>query len=145
MADKTNKEARIRATLEAWAEALRAKDAKRVVSHYADGFVHFSLAPPLRSKETGTKGLEEWFATWRGGLGYEISDLAIVADADVAFTHSLDRLSGTKAEDGQREEVWFRHTVGLRNIGGAWKIVHEHESVPFYMDGSYKAAVDLKP
>ena len=26
-----------------------------------------------------------------------------------------------------------------------WKIMHEHSSVPFYMDGSFKAAVDLKP
>jgi hypothetical protein len=25
------------------------------------------------------------------------------------------------------------------------KIAHEHESVPFYMDGSFKAAVDLTP
>jgi hypothetical protein len=30
-------------------------------------------------------------------------------------------------------------------MGGKWAIVHEHVSVPFYMDGSYKAAIDLKP
>jgi len=24
-------------------------------------------------------------------------------------------------------------------------VTHEHVSVPFYMDGSYRAAVDLKP
>jgi ketosteroid isomerase-like protein len=29
--------------------------------------------------------------------------------------------------------------------GGAWQIVHEHISTPFYMDGSLKAAVDLTP
>jgi ketosteroid isomerase-like protein len=38
-----------------------------------------------------------------------------------------------------------RGTVGLRRIDGRWKITHEHASVPFYMDGSYKAAVDLQP
>ncbi len=27
---------------------------------------------------------------------------------------------------------------------GAWKVVHTHSSVPFYMDGSVKGAVDLK-
>jgi len=32
-----------------------------------------------------------------------------------------------------------------REVGGAWKDRHEHISVPFYMDGSVKAAVDLKP
>jgi len=30
-------------------------------------------------------------------------------------------------------------------IGGAWKITRQHTSVPFRMDGSVKAAVDLKP
>jgi PhnB protein len=41
--------------------------------------------------------------------------------------------------------VWIRLTLGFRKIGGAWKVTHEHTSVPFYMDGSFKAAVDLTP
>jgi len=28
---------------------------------------------------------------------------------------------------------------------GAWKVVYTHRSVPFYMDGGVKAAVDLEP
>ena len=48
-------------------------------------------------------------------------------------------------EGNPETDVWFRHTIGLRKIDGRWKIVHSHESVPFYMDGSDKAAVDLKP
>lgn len=28
---------------------------------------------------------------------------------------------------------------------GGWKIAHTHSSVPFYMEGSYRAAVDLHP
>lgn len=38
-----------------------------------------------------------------------------------------------------------RVTLCLRRVGSAWMIVHEHESVPFYMDGSFRAAVDLQP
>jgi len=26
-----------------------------------------------------------------------------------------------------------------------WLITHEHESVPFLMDGSFQAAIELKP
>jgi hypothetical protein len=26
-----------------------------------------------------------------------------------------------------------------------WKIAHGHESVPMQMDGSFRAAIDLKP
>ena len=46
---------------------------------------------------------------------------------------------------GPKIDIWFRHTLGFRKIDGRWKITHEHSLVPFYMDGSHKAAVDLKP
>jgi ketosteroid isomerase-like protein len=30
-------------------------------------------------------------------------------------------------------------------MSGGWRITHEHNSTPFYMDGSDKAALDLQP
>ena len=140
-------EAQIRLLIDQWANALRTKDADKSVSHYAADNVMFVMAPPLQyTPETspGTQGVEEWFATWDGPLGYEIRDLKITATDDVAFSHSLNRMSGTKT-DGEKVDMWLRATLCFRKIGGQWKIAHEHESVPFYMDGSYKAAVDLKP
>ena len=137
-------EAEIRALLDDWVGALRAKDSRKVVSHHAQAFVQFSLAPPLLSAAADAKGLDAWFATWRGPLVYELHALRITVGGDVAFSHSLNRLSGTKLE-GETPEVWFRQTLCLRKFGTEWKLVHEHESVPFYMDGSYRAAVDLKP
>ena len=50
----------------------------------------------------------------------------------------------TKA-DGGPQDLWFRATLGLRKTGGTWKITHEHNSTPFYMDGSGRAANDLRP
>lgn len=41
--------------------------------------------------------------------------------------------------------MWVRATTCWRKVDGRWRVVHEHVSVPFYMDGSEKAAVDLKP
>ena len=35
--------------------------------------------------------------------------------------------------------------MGFRKVDGTWKIAHAHTSVPFYMDGSFKAATDLNP
>jgi PhnB protein len=134
----------IRAVIDDLAHAHRAKDSGGVVRHQAPGFVQFSLAPPLISTAADARGLEEWFATWRGPLGYEVRELRVTAGDDVAFCHSLNRLTGTKV-DGETPDIWFRVTLCFRRIGGAWKIAHEHESVPFYMDGSYRAAVDLKP
>jgi len=53
-------------------------------------------------------------------------------------------MHGTKT-DGAKADLWFRDTFGFQRIKGKWKIAHEHESVPFYMDGSFKAAIDLEP
>ena len=133
----------IRAAIDDWTSAMRAKDAKRVMSHGTKDLVHFSLAPPLVADENGPFGLQKWFDTWQGSLGYELRDLEIVAGDGVAFSHSLNHLTGTQG--GKTADVWFRSTLGFRKIGGAWKIVHEHESVPFHMDGSDRAALDLKP
>ena len=137
-------EAQIRALIDDWARAMRAKDVDRVIAYHAPDGVAFDLAPPLISTGADAEGLQAWFSTWRGPLGYEIRDLSITAGDDAAFCHSLNRLSGTK-NDGEKADVWFRLTLGLRKLGGAWRIAHQHESVPFYMDGSYRAAVDLKP
>jgi ketosteroid isomerase-like protein len=137
-------EAKIRALIDDWAKAIRAKDVSGVMARYAADSVTFDLAPPLISTGADEKGLQAWFATWRGPLGYEIRDLKVTAGDDAAFAHSLARLRGRKT-DGERADVWFRQTLCFRKVGGEWKIAHQHESVPFYMDGSYRAAVDLKP
>ncbi len=136
--------AEIRAVIEDWADALRQKDAKRVVAHGAPDCVVFSLAPPLKSSDAGEAGLEQWFSTWRGPLGYRLEDLDISAGGDVAFVSMLTELSGEKVDAG-KISVWFRQTLGLKRLPAGWKIAHQHESVPFYMDGSFKAAVDLNP
>jgi PhnB protein len=144
MTRQHDNEARIHALIEEHAAALRRKDARGVVACQAADPVLFSLAPPLRVGDTGPEGLDAWFATWDGPIGYELHDLRIAADGDVGFCHGFARMTGTKA-DGAKVDLWFRITLGLRRTGEGWAIVHEHESVPFYMDGSLRAAVDLKP
>jgi hypothetical protein len=50
-----------------------------------------------------------------------------------------------KRTSDEQTDVWVRATVGFAKEDGGWKATHEHFSVPFYMDGSNKAAIDLKP
>jgi ketosteroid isomerase-like protein len=83
--------------------------------------VTFDLAPPLISTGADANGLQAWFSTWQGPLGYEIRDLNVRAGQDVASCHSLIRLSGTKS-DGEKVDVWFRLTLGFSKIGGEWRI-----------------------
>jgi uncharacterized protein (TIGR02246 family) len=136
---------RIRSVVEDWANALRAKDVDALMAHTAPDLLAFDLAPPLQhGRDAVRRGLEAWFPTFKGRIGYEITGLRITAGEDVAFCHSLNRLSGTRT-DGSQTDVWVRATICFRRIDGAWKVAHEHASVPFYMDGSFRAAVDLKP
>ncbi|HEV8720685.1 MAG TPA: SgcJ/EcaC family oxidoreductase [Candidatus Binatia bacterium] len=144
---KAIEEAQIRKLIDNWANALRAKDADGVVSQYTADNVKFTLAPPLqytRDNPFGKQGLEQWFSSFQGPIGYEIRDLNITTGDDVAFCHSLNQMKLT-TKDGAKVDLWFRETLGFRKIDGKWTITHEHSSVPFYMDGSFKAAVDLKP
>ena len=142
----SGEEGDLRRFVEGWAAAIRAKDVEGVLSHYARDAVTFDLAPPLEyaGTEALSKNLRDWFPTFRGPVGYEIRGLAIAAGADVAFCRSLNRISGSRT-DGAETDVWIRMTLCCRKIDGAWTIAHEHASVPFHMDGSYKAAVELKP
>ena len=90
-------------------------------------------------------GLRRWFSGFDGPIGYEVTDLAVTVGEGVAFCHSLDRLSATPQGEPEGFTMWFRSTVCLRKLDGTWRITHEHTSTPFYMDGSFKAAVDLEP
>jgi uncharacterized protein (TIGR02246 family) len=143
---KTNDHAQIRALIDDWAKALRVKDVNALMSAYAPDFLAFDLPPPLqvRGADEHRKGFEAWFPTFEGPIGFEMRELRVTTGADVAFSHSLNRITG-KRTNGETTDVWVRATVGFRKVDGRWMVVHEHVSVPFYMDGSNRAAVDLKP
>ncbi|UTP40665.1 nuclear transport factor 2 family protein [Phenylobacterium sp. LH3H17] len=137
----------IRALLQARADALHARDAAAVAAFLADEIITYDLNPPLAhvgGPVQARASLDQWFATWLTPIGSEACDLQVAVSGDLAFAFGLIHLAGTKT-DGEEIDLWFRSTVCLRRIGGAWRIVHEHNSTQFYMDGSYKAATDLKP
>ena len=139
----TAAEKEIRQAIEARNAAISAKDVAGVMASGYAGFVSYSMAPPLKNAD-GKDGLAGWFATWDGPIGLVLKDLKITAGDDVAFASCLAHMTGRKT-DGEDIDLWYRMSFGLRRVRGAWKIVHEHSSVPFYMDGSFRAAVDLKP
>jgi predicted dithiol-disulfide oxidoreductase (DUF899 family)/ketosteroid isomerase-like protein len=146
IAGQPNDEAGVREVIADWASAVRAKDLDRAIIHYAADVVSFDLAPPLRyvGREVVRKSLAGWFPTFQGLIGFDVHDLAITAGRGVAFCRSLNRITGMRT-NGEETDVWVRATMGFRKVEGRWLIAHEHASVPFHMDGSYRAAVDLTP
>jgi ketosteroid isomerase-like protein len=140
-------EQQIRALLQSRLAALRAKDAGQFVAAFDTSIVKFDLAPPLRESGPGVldpAGLQWWLNTWDGEMSVELAELSITVGGDVAFCHCLQHIQGTRS-DGAHENTWTRSTLGLKKIDDVWKITHEHNSVPLYMDGSGSAAVDLEP
>ncbi|BAT59518.1 hypothetical protein GJW-30_1_02051 [Variibacter gotjawalensis] len=129
-------------------KATASGDAASVVAPMATDIVTYDLPPPLEyhgAGEPAADGLRAWFATWRGPVTVELRDPTVMVDGNLAVVFGLSHMRGQK-KDGGSIDTWNRRTVVLRrNGGGDWRIVHEHSSYPLRMDGSGKAATDLKP
>ncbi len=137
----------IREVIEGKAALLETGDAKAIMSHYAPSYVEYTLAPPLRQPGDGRDPapLEAWIATFEAPPRRQVTQLEITADGDVAFATSIDCLSAVPRGSTEAFSMWFRVTHGLRRIDGQWLVTHEHESVPFEMDGSLRASTNLLP
>lgn len=142
--NKLADEQAIRHALDETARGLYAKDVALATRYYAPRPVLFALPPPLIAPSGDPQDIQEWFDTWSSPIELTYRDLQILVDGDLALVYGLAHMVGTKV-DGGKNDLWYRTTTGLRRIDGAWAIVHQHESVPFLMDGSDKAALDLKP
>jgi ketosteroid isomerase-like protein len=137
----------INGLLEALTKALHDKKARALIALLSNDAVAFDLAPPLQLGPNvmhDPAPLEEWFATWRGPIVSAPFYRTIVVGGDVAYAYGLQHMTGTKV-DGENADLWFRTTACFSREGERWLITHMHNSVPFAMDGTDKALVDLKP
>ncbi|MFF7209294.1 YybH family protein [Streptomyces sp. NPDC008238] len=123
-------EARIRALVERWAEAVHRGDLDAVVADHAEDIVMFDVPPP----HDGVRGLaayrEVWppFFAWQaGGAAFELVSLEVTAGDDVAFAHALLRC-GTAEDFAADPGLRLRLTLGLRKHEGRWLVAHEHHS-----------------
>ena len=142
----TAAETQIRQLIDGWVSAVRRKDANAIVADYARDTLFFDAVPPLQYKgiDAYRKNWQECFEMMQGPVDFEMRELDVSAGDEVAYAHSVNRLSGIEKKNGKKMEMWFRATVCFRKAGGKWQVTHEHASVPFYPDEN-KAATDLKP
>ena len=140
----TDDMADIRRILDQRTQALRAKDAAGLVAHYGEDLLTYDLAPPLATRGVDRPALEKWLAGWEGPVATETRDLKIEVGGDIVYSTGLNRMQAV-SRSGAPMDLWVRTTLGFRKADGRWRVVHEHVSVPFYMDGSERAALDLKP
>jgi uncharacterized protein (TIGR02246 family) len=139
----------VRAVLDEYVAAHASRDADRILAVFTDDAVRYTLAPPL-AQGPGTKygdaaGIRAWLATFDGPVLLEHRDRSIVVGDDVAFAHMLTSMTATPAGAPQSFTFWLRSSFGFRRTAGTWRAVHQHDSTPFHMDGSFRAATDLEP
>src|SRR6266566_6055639 len=96
-ANKNNDEAAIQRLLDDGIRSLHDKNIEGIMSLYAQEVVSFDIVPPLQymGADAFRKVWEETFLVYQGPIDYEIHDLNITVGDDIAFTHSLNRISGT--------------------------------------------------
>jgi uncharacterized protein (TIGR02246 family) len=143
--NRMKEEDAIRGLIDGFVKAIRAKDTNGVMSVFAPEVVSFDLGPPLQhgGGETLMKRWQELFESYQNPIDYEVRDLSITAGDDVAFSHSLNRVSGT-LKNGQKSDRWLRWTACYRKANGRWLIVHEQVSVPVDVRNG-RAILDLTP
>ncbi len=134
----------IRAVIDAMMKAVRTNDVEAFLRHCAPDIVVFDMLAPLQQK-----GWEALRRSWgialqgfEGPIEYEIDHLDIAMSGDIAMSRSLAHFGGTTKE-GTRVANHLRSTLGFRKIGGEWKLVHQHVSVPFDMT-SGRALLNLE-
>jgi len=121
------------------------RDPGTIAAAYAPDAVIFNLAPPLVHRGIDVAEKQAWFATWEGPVVIEARDFEITVAGDTAFCHGYMRLAGNKKGVDHPVSFWMRETLCLEHVGDRWRILHEHTSVPFYMDGTLRPAFDLEP
>jgi ketosteroid isomerase-like protein len=135
----------IRALEARFAGAVKAKDLDGIMKVYSGDVLVFDVLPP-RQYAGAAAYRKDWQATlagFKGPLKFAISDLAVSAEGTTGWGHSIQHLSGVDPK-GAKVDLTVRVTDVYRKTGGAWRIVHEHVSVPVDLETS-KADLTSKP
>jgi uncharacterized protein (TIGR02246 family) len=140
-------QAEIRALEARFAAAFNAKDVDGIMKGYVpdNSLIVFDLVPPLQyvGAQNYRKNWEQFFPMFKEGPKFEMRDLVIETDQTLAFSHSIQHVSGTD-QDGHAIDLTVRATDVYRKINGQWLIVHEHVSFPVDI-ATGKAVMNEKP
>ncbi len=114
-------EAAIRDQINRLVAGIQAMDLEQVTSIYAPDIVSFDVQPPLEvvGREAKSRNWVDAFGAFRQPIRYEIRNLEIEVDGELAFAHSLNRLNGM-LKNGDRAGSWVRATACFRKVDGTW-------------------------
>lgn len=121
------------------------KDPEGIAAPYAPHAVIYDLEPPLAHDGISVEHKRRWLATWQSPIDLASRNFKVVVSGDHAYGYGYQRLAGKKRGVDHPVSFWMRSTMCFERVDGKWRIVYEHQSVPFYMDASLRPAFDLEP
>src|SRR6516165_2927867 len=127
----------IKALEDRFVAAFKAKDVDAIMKTYAPGqaLVVFDVVPPRQY--VGAAAYRKDWQTFLDGLDgpitVELTDLDVGADRNLAYSHSIQRVTGTDKQ-GKKLDMTLRVTDVYQRIRGRWLVIHEHVSVPVDLD-----------
>ncbi|GAA1162185.1 hypothetical protein GCM10009630_70580 [Kribbella jejuensis] len=146
MTNNAVSEAEIRDRIEVLLDAVRTGDLAVLKTVFAPDVVSFDIEPPLRHVGAYKK-LANWqqvFEVFQVPLEYEVRDLTVLVDGDLAVVYSLNHMNAAMINGG-KIDYWLRWTSAWRRINGEWLVVHDQVSVPTDFANGARAAMDLTP
>jgi len=127
----------IRALEERFVAAFKAKDPDAIMKVYAPGqtLLVFDVVPPRQYVGAAAyrKDWQTFFDSFDGPITVELTDLDIVTDRNLAYSHSIQHVAGTDKQ-GKKLDLTVRVTDVYNKAQGRWLVVHEHVSVPVDLD-----------
>lgn len=113
-------------------EAVLSRQSKALLDRQHPEVLTYPLLPPAvqRSRDSSAETITNWFDGYSDGPGYEVRDLHVDSDRDMGYCAFFYHVTGTLTS-GDQVDMWVRATLICRRINGTWKIIHDHESVPF--------------
>ncbi|HEY2223554.1 SgcJ/EcaC family oxidoreductase [Actinomycetospora sp.] len=116
----------VRAVHEQWFEQTAAKDLEGMMANIADDVVSYEHAGPMSYegvdavREICRSGLE----SASGEIAFDVPDLRVRADGDLAVAWGIDRIVADGAESRSRATRVFEWREG------EWQMIHQHLSFP---------------
>jgi uncharacterized protein (TIGR02246 family) len=127
----------IRGLVDRFVAAFKAKDVDAIMKVYAPDrtLVVFDVVPPRQYVGAAAyrKDWQTFLDSLDGPVTVDLTDLDIGADRNLAYSHSIQRVTGTD-KHGKKVDLTLRVTDVYRKMRGRWFVVHEHVSVPVDLD-----------
>jgi uncharacterized protein (TIGR02246 family) len=137
----------IKTLLARYIAAVEAKDTDAIMKLYVPDrtLLVFDVTPPRQyiGAAAYRKDWQEFLDTFNGPITVNVTELDIVADRNLAYSHDIERYMGTDMQ-GKKVDFTVRVTDIYKRINGHWLVVHEHNSFPVDLDTG-RADLNSKP